>query len=127
MNNLLFSVSIITALVTLGSCDNCEEEIIPDRYYLIEVLADPGDGSGTFLPVESDKYLEFHTDGTITSNGELCSMGVESDSPSFGNYNQDTNTITTTSWCLELSYEMDGDEVILIYQCFEACRSKFIK
>ncbi|HHZ81758.1 MAG TPA: hypothetical protein EYN28_05905 [Flavobacteriales bacterium] len=123
MRNLLFSLAIMMAF---ASCDNCIESQIIDRYYLIEVLADPGDGSGTFQAVESDKFIEFYSDGTVTSNGELCGMGIDSNSATSGTYSLDTYTISTSS-CMDLNFEVTGDEVILDYPCFEPCRAKFLK
>lgn len=35
-------------------------------------MADPGDGSGTFQPVESDKTIEFKNNGSVITNNSLC-------------------------------------------------------
>jgi hypothetical protein len=74
----------IAAVSILTSCYNCIEDEATDKYYLIEVLLDLGDGSGIFEPVESEKFIELHQDGTVTSNGEICGFGVESNSATAG-------------------------------------------
>lgn len=116
----------IAAVSILTSCYNCIEDEATDKYYLIEVLLDPGDGSGIFEPVESEKFIELHQDGTVTSNGEICGFGVESNSATAGTFAFDTNTISTP-YCIDLSFELVENELIIDYPCIEPCRAKFLK
>ena len=98
------------------------------KWALIEILADPGDGSGQFQPVSSDKTVEFFQDGTVTSNGSICTMGTESTSGSSGTYSEVDMTIDVvdcTGGHIPLSYEMDGSFLILNYACIEPCREKY--
>ena len=57
----------------LFSCHKNDEELAPTSlagtWKLTEVLADIGDGKGTFHPVSSNKNLVFVSDNKVTSNG----------------------------------------------------------
>jgi hypothetical protein len=97
-----------------------------DSYLLTEILADPGDGSGTFQPVNSEKVVELHPDGTITSNGDLCRMTNEIGVSSTGTYSLVDSTFSSAD-CNDISFELNGNEMIVYYQCIEACRGKFLK
>ena len=115
--------------MSFSSCNN-ENEVpeLVSKWALIEILADPGDGSGQFQPVSSDKTVEFFEDGTVTSNGSICIMGTETGSGSTGTYSQADMTIDVdncTGGHVPLSYEMDGAYLILNYACIEPCREKY--
>ena len=43
----------------------------------MEQLVDPGDGSGIFMPINSNRIFEFFSDGTVTVNGILCYISSE--------------------------------------------------
>lgn len=120
---------MIGALIACNDDDDGDDEVacgLVGQYLLVEVLADPGDGSGTFEPVSSDKTIVFHSNGSITSNGDICSMGVESNVSSSGTYTL-TEGIISSPDCNDLNYFFNGYEVIIDYPCFEACRAKFVK
>ncbi|MGB0177658.1 MAG: lipocalin family protein [Owenweeksia sp.] len=95
-------------------------------YQLKEVLADPGDGSGTFQPVTSSKTITFTTNGTVSSNGDLCNMSVDSNTPTSGTYSLADSSITVTN-CMKLYFEVSGNELIINYPCIEPCRARFTK
>jgi hypothetical protein len=122
------AIIVLTFLALAFSCsrndDNTEPELI-GKYQLIEILADPGDGSGTFQSVSSDKTISFYNDSTVTSNGELCLMSIESNSPTSGSYSSADSSINSGN-CM-LTFELIEEELILTYQCIEACRAKFLK
>ncbi|WP_118194163.1 lipocalin family protein [Albibacterium indicum] len=132
MKKIILTLAIIGVL---ASCDKNDKtvhntELIGD-WKLIEVLADPGDGSGTFTAVESDKIISFKNNGIITSNGRLCDMSMNSDSPSSGTYSIADSTFTSPD-CLDpeysnYSFEHDRDILIINYPCIEPCRAKYKK
>ncbi len=130
MKKILF----ILGLVICISCDNEDDEntdsTLIGEWKLIEVLVDPGDGSGTFQSVESNKVIEFKDDGTITSNGTICNMSVESDSSTSGTYSLTDSTIYSAG-CLDhvidIWFELDGSDLIIYYPCIEACGAKYRK
>ncbi|NNM18501.1 MAG: hypothetical protein HKP24_08010, partial [Croceitalea sp.] len=45
-------------------------------WQLVEILADPGDGSGTYTPVDSNKMIVFDNNGRFSSNGAICSFAA---------------------------------------------------
>ena len=127
-----YSIVVIIFFITMVACDKADpiiEEDIVGTWQLKEQLLDPGDGSGTFLPVESDKTITFLPDGTFTSNGRTCFMGTSIDEGSSGSYDP-LNSIITPDGCtliIDISYEIQGANLILYYQCIEACAQKYLK
>ncbi|MBE8719458.1 lipocalin-like domain-containing protein [Sphingobacterium pedocola] len=128
---------IVLILATIGilfSCDKGDEtsfntELI-GNWKLIEILADPGDGSGTFFAVESNKIISFENNGIITSNGRLCDMSINSDNPTSGTYSISDLTLSS-SGCSNPDYnykfEQTGNKLIINYPCVEACQAKYQK
>ena len=128
---------IILILATIGilfSCikddeTNSNTELI-GNWKLIEVLADPGDGSGTFSSVESDKIISFENNGIITSNGRLCDISISSDNPTTGTYSISDFTFSSSD-CpnpdYDYAFEQNGNILIISYSCIEPCRAKYQK
>jgi len=58
-----------------GDDDTTDNEIV-GVWKLIQISIDPGDGSGTFQDVETDKTIEFKADGTLISNGSICTVST---------------------------------------------------
>lgn len=141
MKKLLFTV----VLVFIFSCTSddskpSEEKNLLGKWKLIEQLADPGDGSGTFLPIESNRTIEFFSDGTVQINGILCYMSSEVGDKESGTYNLITdsntdaenvgvilpNTCNSRSAKVYFDLPLNGD-LILWYLCIEGCGQKFEK
>lgn len=123
---------LMMCLALLFACnktDNDKQNDLVSKWKLIEVLADPGDGSGTFQPIESDLIIEFYKDGTIKSNGLLCYMTLESSDETFGTYSTVDNTISPDDCNHSLDYSLDSEnsQLIISYPCIEPCGLKFIK
>jgi hypothetical protein len=113
------------------SCNKHDEEKIPEflgKWRLIEILVDPGDGSGKFHPVTSDKTIEFHADSTVTSNGSLCDVSIASDSPDTGIYSFAKYTITSPA-CPDFpgTFEQEVYFLVIHYHCMEGCSEKYVK
>ena len=112
----------------LFSCSEEDSEVV-SKWKLIEQLADPGDGSGTFQPVESDKTVTFYEDETFISNGTLCTMTVNVGNGSTGSYSLQDSTITVDgcgfSTPYAMTFEVQGSFMILNYPCIEPCREKY--
>ena len=128
---------ILFILLTVGilySCDkdddsNSNTKLI-GNWKLIEVLGDPGDGSGTFNSVESDKIITFENDGTITSNGNLCDMSINSDNQTSGTYSNSEmsfNSADCNNPDYDFTFEQNGNVLIINYPCIEPCQTKYIK
>ena len=131
---ILKGISILL-FASIIACDkNSDDEKsgnnIIGKWRLIEVLADPGDGSGTYQPVISDKYIEFHSDKTITSNGALCDMTIGSNNSSSGTYSLADSTITPLGCgipSLEYGFTIKNSILFINYPCIEPCGAKYIK
>ena len=126
----------IISILLLGSLTSCESNLLTStgligKWKLTEVLSDPGDGSGVFHAVQSDKTIEFHSNGTVTSNGSLCNMSIGSDMSSSTTYSiVDANAGSFD--CIHdvpfpVSFELDDSQSTLIvsYPCIEPCLAKY--
>ncbi len=119
----------IMLLAVACSSDDSSPEILGD-WQLIEVLADPGDGSGRFKVVDSNKRITFLENGTYTANGFICDFTTLSDGTSSGEY-------TTTDFGYQIpcagpvNYTVDirleEGFLILSFPCIEPCMQKFRK
>ena len=125
----------MTVLIGLlfSSCSKEEESNtnngqLVSKWQLIEQLLDPGDGSGTFSPVTSQKTIELFSNGTWTSNGNLCSLSIDISQSSTGTYSTVDSTITVAicGWSRDITFEHDNNALILSYPCFEPCQEKYI-
>jgi hypothetical protein len=122
------SFAILVIISFLASCKKNDRDSLTGTWVLKEVLMDPGNGSGVFTAVGSDKNLVFNTNGNVNSNGVICDMSIESNTSTAGTYSEiDSTIISTTCPNLILKYEVSGDTLILIYPCIEPCKAKYIK
>jgi hypothetical protein len=127
---------IITACISLFlllSCTSSTEEVAMHQnevgtWRLIEVLTDPGDGSGTFQPVVSSKTVTFVANGTINCFGNLCDLSATSSTQTTGTYSISNRSIMTTN-CnqLQLTYEIRANILIINYPFIETCKAKYVK
>jgi hypothetical protein len=130
------STILIFSFLVLLSCE--DKQIEPTNFQgnwkLSEVLADPGDGSGTFQPVDNDDTILLFENLTFTTNFNLCSQMSQSQAKS-GEYDT-TNMVFIVDDCnlsngskTKYSFELnDLNQLILYYpMCIEPCASKFIK
>ena len=131
MKNLaLFIVSGL--LITLFACNKeaCEPgDGIVGEWRLVEELMDPGDGSGTFQPIVSDKEIKFNTDGTFEANGDMCGLSNQSGTPNSGTYDTSTETFSPDN-CMSMApmsyrYSITGNTLILTLPCICGCQQKY--
>ncbi|NJC27408.1 hypothetical protein [Neolewinella antarctica] len=143
-----FLYPLFICLLAFTACEDDEDPLVfldPDpttpmtltgQWQLIEVLADPGDGSGTFQPVTSSRTIEFLTDSTYQSNSIICEFTTETNSLTVltdGKFNldelllspEDCRNVPPLQAPLGMSFA-DGD-LILEYLCIEPCLQKFRK
>ncbi len=118
----------------LFSCNNNEEEktntTLIGNWKLIEILADPGDGSGTFSSIESKKTITFKNDGTITSNGMLCNMSINTNNITSGTYDVYESTFNSPDCSnpdYKYTFQQNKNILIINYPCIEPCIAKYIK
>jgi hypothetical protein len=123
------SILLLFLLGLLFSCHKNDEELAPTflagTWKLTEVLADPGDGSGTFHPVTSNKTIVFTSNNQVTSNGSICELSIESNSSTTASYSEANSTIYCSNY--NIHYELIANTLILTYPCIEGCQSKFTK
>jgi len=135
---------LVFVMLLIGCSDDDEvvydhESDLSGTWILIEQYADPGDGSGDYQKVESDKTIRFFENGTYTSNGSLCFMGVESNKKESGVYeinDADLSKFSSENFLVpeECTFEetkvfihLEGDKLILSYLCIEGCGQKYRK
>lgn len=135
MKKPLILLILLTLFSACNSDDDNNETVVTNnnpivgQWKLTEQLLDPGDGSGTFMPIISDKTIEFYMDGTVISNGNLCTPSTNTIVGTVGTFNENqyiTSSACTTSVGIE--YELLTNTSLLIsYPCIEACQEKYIK
>lgn len=123
------SIVLLPLLALLFSCHKNDDELAPASlagiWKLTEVLVDPGDGSGTFQPVNSNKNIVFISNNRVTSNGVLCDMSIESDSNTTATYSEANSTINCQNFGIK--YELNTNFLILFFPCIEGCQAKYVK
>lgn len=129
-------------LVNCSSEENkpsIENETLIGKWKVIEALSDPGDGSGTFQPVNYNRTIEFFSDETVTASGTLCFMNSESN-PSSGTFKLISTDETDINHDGEIKPNdcnlgvnklyfnlSSNNELIIWYFCIEGCAEKFKK
>ena len=131
MKKLIFSLITVGILFACNNDDDSNSNTeLAGNWKLIEVLLDPGDGSGTFSSVESEKTITFEIGGTITSNGTLCDMSINSDNQTSGTYSNSESTFNSSD-CnnpdYNFTFEQNESILIINYPCIEPCQAKYEK
>ena len=134
------SVFFLGCFVFLG-CENpeCDDTSvclaeIESTWALTEAYFDPGDGSGSFTPINSNRTITFFENDTFASSGSLCNFDVNDQEAMSGGINRTEGLLefpncfsNTTEEFISLSYSISGDELILSFLCDEPCQWKFIR
>ena len=123
---------LISLLIVTSSCTSDDNEPensgITGEWLLVEMLLDPGDGSGRYIPVDSNKRITISPDGTYSSNSDMCSLTIEVTMPTNGTYSVvDTGYIIDCSDPFPGNIRMNLDEghLIISFPCIEPCLQKF--
>lgn len=130
-------LSIAVVLLIFSACQKQDttDNSLTTTWQLIEILADPGDGSGTFQPTTSSKTMTFHSNGTVSSNESLCSFGGAG-TPTTGVYDTTSVPFTMDSLSCDsnpshlpfsVRFEYDNNELLVYYPCIEPCIEKYIR
>lgn len=127
------TIGLLALIFLLLSCSDdttrpTESAEFLGKWGLSEILMDPGDGSGTFRPVDTFSSIEFLPNGKITSNYSLCPSYTGSETYFATTYNAGDNTISLKDCDMEnytISYSISEGNLILSYPCIEACEYKF--
>lgn len=136
MKKIVLLLLTITFFISCNNDDNTtnsDEASLVGNWKLIEFYVDPGDGSGEYTAIDSDKTMTFNSNGEITSNYSLCNMNVIVDpEPSSGTYSTTTGIIDVPN-CpndspLTIQFEISNEgNLIIYYPCIEGCSEKYIK
>ncbi|MFT5780014.1 MAG: hypothetical protein ACI837_002975 [Crocinitomicaceae bacterium] len=122
-----FFLGTILALTLFLGCKKKAEIKLLGTWHLIEVSVDGLTGNGIYVPVASSKIIKMYDNGYYAANGNLCYMTTEIDENNSGVYSEG---IIHAGDCFQnnpLTYEINGNEMILHYPCYEACSHKYIK
>nr|WP_321245033.1 hypothetical protein [uncultured Psychroserpens sp.] len=132
MKNIGVLIVMVFSLIACSDNDNAKsaDAELLGTWKLSEIYSDPGDGSGDFASVDSEKTISFLSNGTVNSNANLCFIFSEIGQSSTGTYSETDMTIIISDCNLNpatVFFEIDGSNLILSYACIEACQEKYIK
>lgn len=128
MKKQLIITCLLLSIFACKKKDTTTNHDLIGTWQLAEVLFDPGDGSGTFQPVISNKTITFDNQLNVLSNGTLCDMSIDTNSGSSGTYSIADATILPADCPTNLLLlTHNADTLELRYPCFEPCRSKYIR
>lgn len=130
MKNSILLIALSLFMLSCNSDDDTPENIIVGMWNLTGIYLDPGDGSGAFENVNSNKNIVFSSDGTFSSNGIICDLTTETDVSSTGTYSTTESQIDASSCSfieLFLDYSIDNTIMIINYPCIEACQARYEK
>ena len=131
MKNILFLALCLFALTACQDDDDGNRPGARSSWELAFVLADPGNGSGVFTPVDSDRTLDLLDEGSWVANENLCTFGTTDEQASTGVYSLEDGTFTVddcvTTGGSPFSIEVRGDTLDLTYLCIEACAHRYLR
>lgn len=128
---MIRSICFVFFIVLLSSCkkdDGAPNNALEGNWRLIEMYADPGDGSGDFRPVSSEKIITFKTDSTYSSNGNVCEFSSLANEDTQGSYlamDIGYKIICESEFSTELRLEVREGYLIVSFFCIEPCQQKF--
>ena len=121
---------LLVVTIVIFSCSEKKENSLIGKWKLTEQMIGIGNGNATFQKVNSEKTIEFLKNGTLVSNGSLCTLSKRSDEADEAIYSEIKNAVILKN-CeannRDILMEMKGVELILSYQCLEVCQQKYIK
>lgn len=131
MKNGMIYCLILLVLFSCKKDDETTSNVNPllGEWKLFMILADPGDGSGEFKLIESDKIIIFKEDGTISTNTSLCEP-FSDEIINIGTFSESNNSIQTD--CINNNVEIIGfqlrdETLILNYVSNEGYSEKYTK
>lgn len=131
----IFLSTLFLSVFLFAACEKDDATPASDlsgTWQLVEVMADPGDGSGTFEPVDSDRTITFGANGAYTATGDLCTFGTTADSATSGIFWPEDQNVEPAG-CISaaprsgITYAFEGEALILSYPCIEPCQQKYRK
>ncbi|MEE9361537.1 MAG: hypothetical protein V3U92_02965 [Cellulophaga sp.] len=125
---LAILIGIINAC-TKDNKENTSNDEFFGKWKLVAQLVDPGDGSGTFQDITSNKIIEFKANKTILSNRDICHMLSTKDSTTHATYNNKHEIISSScsNQIWNPSFLLKDNDLIISYPCIEACKEKYTR
>jgi hypothetical protein len=125
MAALKYFVPIVVLIGITGCANDSGKEIFDNtlsgEWYLAEVLADPGDGSGTFQPTTQELKLQIFSSGLYISSESLCNAG----SGMSGTFDIEEGKIYPVNCNYSLGFKVEEGELYVYFPCIEPCAYKF--
>lgn len=127
-------ILIVSLILGMLSCkkENTNPDLI-GKWKLIEEYINPGANyHEEFVPTTANRTLEFHKDGTVYSNHDICLFSSDSSSACTGSYSLVDSSITAPCCTMKMPgriYFKIKDQNLLIYYtaCDEGCCFKYVK
>ena len=132
MIHTIYLAILLFLFISCSKKENNNSNTTPltGTWKLTEMLSDPGDGSGTYNPVQSERILIFNSNGSVSSNGSLCYMSLQTGSWESGTYSLADSTINVEN-CddtpLPIRFILSSNTLELLLPCIEPCKMKFNK
>lgn len=139
------SYVIILSILLMFGCSSDDSKPTTNtsligKWKLIEQYFDPGDGSGDFQTVESQRIIEFFNDETVKINGDFCFMSSEIGDVETGVFTVTSDEASDTTFDGEITPDTCGSgnvkvffnlqangSLVLWFSCIEGCAQKFKK
>jgi hypothetical protein len=125
----IFTVLISVVIFSCASDDKDSTENTPTAigtWKLIEVLSDPGDGSGVYTAVNSDKTITFFANGKVEASVRLCGSGSDNESNT-GRFDEEKGIIIPNGCSYSIHVEFKDTYMFLTLPCIEPCGEKYEK
>ncbi len=132
MKKLLF---LLLASLLLPGCQKDSDErpdpdVLEGTWLLTEALFDPGDGSGEFQKVDSERELNLAPDNTFSSNYDIC-QAIEEGQKFSGNFDRigvkEFLIPCAGSLLNSVQGRLEDGFLVLYYPCDEPCAYRFTK
>jgi hypothetical protein len=127
---------MVISLLMLSACskdrlDPLDQNSLYGSWKLIEVLLDPGDGSGQFVPSDTGEQLILERDQTYLSNWEPCNPGAGAGETFRGTFTvPEPGSFVISCESAQVSSvtgSLQNGFLIISYGCTEPCLYKFLK
>jgi len=126
---------LLLAACVLSACQKDQDDrltltVLEGTWLLTEVLFDPGDGSGAFRKVDSERQLSLAPDNTFSANYDVC-QAIEEGEKFSGSFDRiDTHEFLIQcagSLLNSVQGRLEEGYLVLYYPCDEPCAYKFRK
>lgn len=105
---------------------------VESHWELVEIYSNIGSGPGSFNPIESERTITIFENGDFISKGSMCSLDATNTEIQTGEIEHTTteskmvfSACNGTNETDELTFTVDGDEMIVEFTCFEGCAHKY--